>query len=77
MRSTTLKHLRLPFTRWIEHYPPDGPYAETFAEVTFTPDPHKGLPRPQWHALRRADVERLIGEPLPEGGQSNPQPLQL
>lgn len=64
--------------RWIEHYPPDGQYAETFAEVTFTLEPHKGLTRPQWRALTRADVERLIGEPLPDvpgiAGPSAPQP---
>jgi hypothetical protein len=63
------------FTHWIEHYPPDASYGETFAEVSFTPDPQKGLTRPQWRALTRADVERLTGEPLPDApGPALPAP---
>jgi hypothetical protein len=53
-----------PCTRWIEHYPPDSAYTETFAEVTFRTDPCTGLTRPRWRARSRADVESLIGEPL-------------
>jgi hypothetical protein len=60
-----------PFTRWIEHYPPDGPYDETFAEVTFSIDPQKGLTRPKWRALTCEDAERLIGEPLPDAPRTD------
>ena len=65
------------FTHWIEHYPPDGPYDETFAEVRFTPDPQKGLTLPKWRALTREAVERLIGEPLPDAPRAaGPRPPQ-
>ena len=63
--------------RWIEHYPPDEQYDETFAEVTFSIDPQKGLTRPQWRALTREAVERLIGEPLPDAPRAaGPRPPQ-
>lgn len=59
-------------TRWIEHYPPGDSFGESFDEVTFTLDPHAGLTRPRWRRLTRAEVARLIGEPVSPPGNEVP-----
>jgi hypothetical protein len=50
---------------WVEHYPGEGRDLgrETFDRVTFRWD-GRSYDDPEWHPSSRADIERLIGEPL-------------
>lgn len=60
-------------TRWIEHYPPGGPFRESFTEVTLTLDPQVGFTRPHWQPWSRAEVEGLIGAPAPSPDDEVPR----
>lgn len=47
---------------WIEHYPAERLFKETFALVTFGRDERGEFTTPQWQHITRAEVEQMIGE---------------
>ncbi len=55
---------------WIEHYPEERNrfgrrvFEETFALVTFQCGQLGEFTNPEWQYITRAEVERMIGEPL-------------
>jgi hypothetical protein len=70
MEVTRTFGLALDTLTWIEHYPErEGrnrhpPLPASFDLVTFTPTA-QGLRSPQWRRLSQAQVEAMLGQPLP------------